>query len=53
MLFSEKVRQEIRPGAQKISHCIPDSWQSGIGGGGVGGGKNFFRRDVIAVMVKA
>ena len=54
MLFLEKFGQEIRPDAQKISHCITllmAKWDGGFGGGG--GGKNSFRRDVIAVMVKA
>ena len=43
MLFLEKFGQEIRPDAQKISHCITllmAKWDGGFGGGG--GGKKLF-----------
>ena len=36
MLFLETFGQEIRPDAQKISHCIPllmAKWDGGFGGG--------------------
>ena len=58
MLFSAKVGQEIRPMNELSDRCIEDlpthgkvGW--GGGGGGLAGEKRiFFRRDVIAVMVK-
>ena len=53
MLFSAKVGQEIRPMNELSDKRIEDLLTHGkVGWGGGGRGKNF-RRDVIAVMVKA
>ena len=56
MLFSAKVGQEIRPMnelSDKRIEDLPTHGKVGWGGGkGRGEGKNF-RRDVIAMMVKA
>ena len=52
MLFSAKVGQEIRPMNELSDRRIEDLPTRGkVGWGGTG--KKNFRRDVIAVMVKA
>ena len=51
MLFSAKVGQEIRPMNELSDRRIEDLPTRGKVGWG-GGKKIFFRRDVIAVMVK-
>ena len=53
MLFSAKVGQEIRPMNELSDKRIEDLPTHGKVGWGGGEEKNFFRRDVIAVMVKA
>ena len=52
MLFSAKVGQEIRPMNELSDRRIEDLPIHGKVGWG-GGEKFFFRRDVIAMMVKA
>ena len=53
MLFLETFGQEIRPRrAEDLPLYLPTHGKVGWGGGR-GEGKNSFRRDVIAVMVKA
>jgi len=52
MLCSAQVGQEIRPMNELIDRRIEDLPTHGKVGWG-GGEKNFFRRDVMALMVKA
>ena len=52
MLFSAKVGQEIRPMNELSDRRIEDLPTRGKVGWGGGKKKIFFRRDVIAVMVK-
>ena len=53
MLFSVKVGEEIRPMNELSDKRIEDLLTHGKVGWGGGGGEKNFRRDVIAVMVKA
>ena len=53
MLFSTKLGQETRPMAKLNYKRIEGLPTDGKEGFGRGGEKFFFRRDVIAVMVKA
>ena len=53
MLFSAKVGQEIRPMNELSDKRIEDLPTHGKVRWGGGEEKSFFRRDVIAVMVKA